>query len=164
MPGSPRGGPGAVLRRTRFVLRGEVAARNRWLLDPGLRSAETRGSPYLLASSTTTSARARVPAARSAGEARSASLWLMPRAHGTKIMHVGHSPARCLAACEAPETMSAYGSECHSAAARTRPATTGLKAVGGECKVSATSTAHPRACARHTASTRSPRQIGRAHV
>src|SRR2546426_5412334 len=59
MPGSLRGGPGAVLRRTRSVLRGEVAARNRWLLDAGLRSAQTRGSPYVLASSTTTSARTR---------------------------------------------------------------------------------------------------------
>src|SRR2546430_16563420 len=108
MPGSPRGGPGAVLRRTRFVLRGEVAARNRWLLDPGLRSAEPRGSPYWLASSTTTSAKTRVPAARSAGEARSASLGLKPPAHGPKIIPVGQSPARGLAARVAPETMAAY--------------------------------------------------------
>ena len=43
-----------------------------------------------LARSTRQAASVRAPAARSAGIAFSASLWLMPRSHGTKIMPVGH--------------------------------------------------------------------------
>jgi hypothetical protein len=41
-----------------------------------------------------TSARTRAPAARSADVADSASLWLIPSLHGTKIMPVGHTACR----------------------------------------------------------------------
>ena len=52
-----------------------------------------RQAYYGLASSNSTAVRTRAPAARSVGAAFSASLWLIPRSHGTKIIPVGHTRA-----------------------------------------------------------------------
>src|SRR5213594_1539036 len=106
-----------------------------------------------------TSARSLAPAARSAADARSPSLWLMPRSHGTKIMPVGQSPAMYFASCVAPETIRICGSPWRAAAAWISSQIRGSNSVGGEFSVSITSTAHPPACARHTAATSSPRRL-----